>query len=204
MSDKYQGKYRIKSTRLQNWDYSWNALYFVTICTQNRAFYFGDIEKGQMILSEIGKIAKRCWYEIPKHYPFVELDEFVVMSNHIHGIVIINHLNVAGAINPNGGDAMNRVCTDIINSNDGGAINFNGGITGNKNPMLSDGLSRIIRWYKGRVSFESRMIHADFAWHTRFHDHIIRNDESFHRIRDYIYNNPLKWTDDKFSHEAES
>ena len=97
---------------------------------------------------------------------------------------------------------------DEINPNGGGAINcvFSGAcnITGNKNPMLSDGLSKIIRWYKGRVSFESRKIHADFAWHTRFHDHIIRDDEAFHRIKDYIHNNPIKWMDDKFCKEAES
>lgn len=211
MSDKYKGKYRIKSTRLQNWDYSWSALYFVTICTQNREFYFGDIAKNQMILSAIGKIAKRYWYKIPKHYPFVELDEFVVMPNHIHGIIIINNSDDKDAINPNGRDAIHGVCTngeDIINPNNRDAIHGVctdvGGITGHKNPMLSNGLSRIIRWYKGRVSFESRKIHADFAWQARFHDHIIRNEESFQRIRNYIHNNPLKWKADKFSDDAES
>jgi len=73
-----------------------------------------------------------------------------------------------------------------------------GGITGIKNPMLSDNLSKIIRWYKGRVSFESHKIQADFAWQPRFHDHIIRNNSSFQRIKNYIYENPAKWTDDKF------
>ncbi|MEX2403493.1 MAG: hypothetical protein WD625_05130, partial [Balneolales bacterium] len=73
-----------------------------------------------------------------------------------------------------------------------------GGFAGNKNPMLHDNLSKIVRWYKGRTSFESRKIHAGFAWQSRFHDHIIRNDESFHRISEYIINNPAKWQEDKF------
>lgn len=105
MLDKFKGKYRIKSTRLQNWDYSWDALYYITICTQRKEFYFGDIAKGEMVLSAIGKIAKRYWYEIPKHYPFVELEEFVVMPNHIHGILIIN--------NPNCRYAIHGVCMAI-------------------------------------------------------------------------------------------
>ncbi|MFT5750128.1 MAG: putative transposase [Ancylomarina sp.] len=64
--------------------------------------------------------------------------------------------------------------------------------------MLSDGLSKIIRWYKGRVSYESMKVHADFTWQARFHDHIIRNDELFQKIRDYINNNSLTWAEDKF------
>ncbi len=64
--------------------------------------------------------------------------------------------------------------------------------------MLNDNLSKIIRWYKGRTSFESRKIHADFAWQPRYHDHIIRNDESFQKISEYIKNNPANWSADQF------
>ncbi|MNX86538.1 hypothetical protein D3C86_1184240 [compost metagenome] len=74
----------------------------------------------------------------------------------------------------------------------------NGGIAGDKNPMLNENISRIIRWYKGRCSFEMRKIHADFKWHSRFHDHIIRNSKSFETIQTYIENNPSKWGEDKF------
>jgi len=190
MSEKFNGIYRIQSARLKNWDYSWNAIYFITICTQDREFLFGDITDGKMVLSEIGEIAKTYWEEIPQHFPFAELNEFVVMPNHIHGIIIINN---SGKEKDNiGREAINRVST--INS----ISTERGGITGLKNPMLSDNLSKIIRWYKGRVSFESRKIHADFGWQARFHDHIIRTDESFQKIRDYINNNPMTWADDKF------
>jgi len=87
---KFQKKDRIESNRLQNWDYSSNAAYFITICTKNRKHFFGKIFKGKMQLSEIGKMANIYWNEIPEHFPFVKLDAFVVMPNHVHGINIID------------------------------------------------------------------------------------------------------------------
>lgn len=99
-------------------------------------------------------------------------------------------------------DDSNDAIDDTSNKNTSDDIpNQNkipGGITGTKNPMLHDNLSRIIRWYKGRVTFESRKICEDFAWQPRFHDHIIRNDKYYQRISDYIRNNPLNWVDDRF------
>lgn len=74
----------------------------------------------------------------------------------------------------------------------------NGGISGDKNPMLHENISRIIRWYKGRCSFELRKTHPNFTWHTRFYEHIIRDAKSFENIQDYIENNPLQWHKDKF------
>ena len=108
MKGKFQNKYRIESTRLQKWDYGWNASYFITICTKKRKHYFGEIQNGEMLLSEIGIIAQKYWYEIPEHFPFVILDEFKVMPNHIHGIITINKsknnwdLNGCGNGNRNG------------------------------------------------------------------------------------------------------
>ncbi|MEO7315098.1 MAG: hypothetical protein ABIW47_07935, partial [Ginsengibacter sp.] len=74
-----------------------------------------------------------------------------------------------------------------------------GGFAGDKNPMLNDNISKIVRWYKGRCSFEIRKINVDFKWQSRFHDHIIRNDKEYQRISDYIINNPDTWKDDKFN-----
>lgn len=93
MSHKFQNKYRISSTRLQNWDYRWNAPYFITICTENKEHYFGEIVNGKMILSNQGILADVFWYEIKTHATHVELDEFTVMPNHIHGILILNNPN---------------------------------------------------------------------------------------------------------------
>src|SRR5690606_17956455 len=163
MSEKFNGKYRNESIRLQNWDYGWNAAYFVTICTQNRVCYFGNVADGKIVLNDVGKIAYNFWIRIPEHFPFIKLGNHVVMPNHIHGIVIIDKPNNVGA----------RLIAPLMEPME--PTKHPGGITGNKNPMLHDNLSKIIRWYKGRTTFESHKNHPDFAWQSRFHDHIIRN-----------------------------
>ena len=228
MQDKFQNKYRIPSARLQNWDYSSNGAYFITICTQNREHYFGEIKDAAMQLSTIGQLAEQYWKEIPNHFPFVELENFVVMPNHIHGILIINKLhdditaemrliasvrdNIApntqliapenNDIAPENDDNLEetRLIASVrneISSVRGDEINI-GGFAGDKNPMFHDSISKIIRWYKGRCSFEIRKSHASFAWQSRFHDHIIRNAHSFENIQNYIRDNPQKWKEDKF------
>ncbi|MEX0772779.1 MAG: hypothetical protein WD038_06400, partial [Balneolales bacterium] len=93
--DKYKNKYRIPSARAPFWDYGWNAAYFVTICTKKREHYFGEITTGRdainrVSLSEIGEIARDCWLAIPEHFPFVKLENHIVMPNHVHGIVVID------------------------------------------------------------------------------------------------------------------
>ncbi len=90
MPEKYKNKYRIKSIRLENWDYGSNGAYFITICTHNRIHFFGSIKNAEMQLSAIGQMAKKYWHKIPEHFPFVKLGAFVVMPDHIHGIIIID------------------------------------------------------------------------------------------------------------------
>ena len=92
MADKFQNKYRITSSRLKNWDYRTSAAYFITICTANRTHFFGEIVNQKMVLSNTGVIADILWHHIPNHAPNVSLGEFVVMPNHIHGIVEIKTL----------------------------------------------------------------------------------------------------------------
>ncbi len=203
MTDKYQNKYRIPSARLQEWDYGWNGSYFVTICTQNRKCYFGNINNcrdaihrvsiSDYHISEIGKITDKYWLQIPQQFPFVKLGYHIVMPNHVHGIIIIDKQNEnTTAINTANRDAINTANRDAINRVS------TGGITGNNNPMLHNNLSRIIRWYKGVVTFKARSINKDFAWQSRFHEHIIRNEKSYNDISEYIIHNPQKWHDDKF------
>ncbi len=171
---------------MRNWDYGWNAMYFVTICTKNRVCYFGEIiatqnfaSQYEMKLSEIGKLAHKCWLEIPEHFPFVILDEFVIMPNHVHGIIIINK--------PDGGDGG------------GGGVEAQNFAplpekpSKNKFGPQSKNLGSIIRGFKTGVTVDAHKINPVFAWQPRFHDHIIRNEESFQRIRNYIINNPANW-----------
>jgi len=233
--DKYKNKYRIPSARARFWDYRWNAAYFVTICTQNREHWFGKIVKTQnaaspnkMDLSPIGHIANSCWYEIPHHFPFVELGAHVIMPNHVHGIVIINKPD------DERDDGRNDVRDD---GRDGGrddgrddgrdveTQNFASlqqqhpdGITPpdasqprdasqppepnkpqNQFGPQSKNLASIIRGFKIGVTKNARQIHSDFAWQSRYHDHIIRDDPSFQRISNYIIHNPAHWQEDKFN-----
>jgi len=207
MSDKFQDIYRIPSARADWWDYGNSAAYFVTICTAGREHYFGEIipvetrliasphtaaSKLEMQLTVLGQIAHQNWIEIPCHFPFIKLDVFVVMPNHVHGILVIdkpNHRVSDKNDAKNLSDAINRVSTGKCP----------GGITGKNNPMLSDNLSRAIRWYKGKTTFQCRSVHADFAWQTRFHDHIIRDEKEYWKIREYILNNPKRWDEDKYN-----
>jgi putative transposase len=217
MTGKFQNKYRIPSARLQNWDYGNNGAYFITICTANRDHFFGEIKETRFIASEIGKLAKQFWLEISKQFPFIKLGNFVVMPNHVHGILIIdkktNIPNASGERAQDQSDELNvlnatvdtrliaylRSPTDIPSPTDiSSPTNIPGGVAGNKNPMLHENISRIIRWYKGRCSFEMRKIQAGFAWQSRFYDHIIRNAGEYQRIQNYIANNPINWKEDKF------
>jgi putative transposase len=85
----FHNKYRIESFRLNTWDYTTAATYFITICTNKRLHYFGEIENGKLIYTPVGAIADVLWHEIKIHVPNVELDKFIVMPNHIHGILIL-------------------------------------------------------------------------------------------------------------------
>lgn len=93
-SENFKNKYRIPSARLVDWDYGSNGLYFITICTKNRSHYLGSIvetdDSASLIATDIGRIAQDNWRDIPLHFPFIELDEYVIMPNHIHGILSVN------------------------------------------------------------------------------------------------------------------
>ncbi len=300
MGDKFKNKYRIDTARLKWWDYGWNAAYFVTICTRNREHYFGEIKDGKMWLTNIGKIAQDFWVAIPEHFPFVKLGEFVIMPNHVHGIIIIdkpesdsvethnrashngkkqrkmvetqnftskinptemgNETNVethhyASNMNPDktGSDAnvkmhhhasifkpddmddhdmvmmhdnVSNIKSGNINNDDmvqthNNASNMKPGNINNddmvetqnfaslpnENPNnhsrnrfgpQSQNLASIIRGYKSAVKKYATLHRIDFAWQSRYYDHIIRDEQSFYRISEYIKNNPVNWWEDRY------
>ncbi|MDP1725672.1 MAG: hypothetical protein Q8M15_02730 [Bacteroidota bacterium] len=216
---KYKNKYRIGSARLQNWDYGSDATYFITICTRKRKHFFGEIisdssGKLTMHLDETGRLAGQYLTEIPKQFPFTELGNFVVMPNHVHMIFIFDKSGVGINQNVFQGDTVAPTETRLIASlqaplpsilppplpldlQSTGIYNP-GGISGDKNPMINENISRIIRWYKGRSAFEIHKINVGFKWQGRFHDYIIRNYIEFENIRNYIINNPQNWKEDEF------
>lgn len=192
---KYNNKYRIESVRLKNWDYRNNGAYFITINTGNRKHFFGEIINSEMQLSPIGEYAENFWMEIPKHFPFVELGNFVIMPNHTHGILIINNPNPVISLHCN---EINKSlqCNEIDKSlqcNDSTGNQYFSDIS-----PKSGSISTIIRSYKSVVSKHARLLNPEFNWQPKFHDHVIRNSESFERIQNYIENNPSNWKEDKF------
>ena len=196
---KYQNKYRIPSSRAAFWDYSQNGAYFITICTKHRVHYFGDIEHQVMTLSPIGTNAQSCWYEIPQHFPFVELGPFITMPNHIHGIVIINK-QVIKMDDTNIMNDANVMIDANVETQNFASLQPPPPPPPNPNKFgpQSQNLASIVRGYKIGVTKNARQIHSDFAWQPRFHDHIIRDDSEYQRITDYIENNAQNWENDKF------
>jgi len=91
MPELFQNQYRIKSARLEGYDYTQPAWYFITICTKDHKEYFGKIVDNEIVLNKTGSIALKCWKEIPAHFPNTDIDSHILMPNHIHGIVIINY-----------------------------------------------------------------------------------------------------------------
>ena len=176
--DLFKNKYRIRSSRLKGWDYSKNGYYFVTICVKNREFSFGRIEHTEMVLSDIGKIAKQCWHDIPAHFPFVKLDEYIIMSNHIHGVIVIDKNDDSNIAN--------------VETQNLASLPWNP----NKFGPQSKNLASIVRGFKIGVKKWATINGIHFEWQSRFYDRIIRDEDKFWNVRNYIQNNVLKWDED--------
>src|SRR6218665_3994890 len=157
MRDLFNNKFRIPSARLQSWNYANQGIYFITICTKDRESFFGKIYNSSLIPTEIGQIAWTEWFKVTDIRPDmnIELGEFVVMPNHIHGIVII------------GRNEFNK--PDYSN------------IDNSQNQFLaqSKNLASIIRGYKSSVSSYAKKNNIVFEWQARFHEHIIRSDNDY-------------------------
>ena len=183
--EKYKNKYRIASSRASWWNYSWNAAYFITICTQNRVHYFGEIINQKMQLSSVGILADVFWHEIKNHSKNIELDAFVVMPNHIHGILIIDG-------NENG-DIDIAADAETRHAETRHALSQQRFQNQGKNSVSS-----LVGSYKSAVTKHANRLNLESGWQTRFHDHIIRNEVEFDRIANYIESNVANWKDDKF------
>jgi len=178
MKNKYKNKYRTQSIRKPNWNYSSPNWYFVTVCTKYMEMYFGDVEEGEMKLNEMGTITYRCWLEIPIHFPHVEINEFVIMPNHVHGIITINKM------------------FDVETQNFASLREM-----GNKFGPQSKNLGSIVRGFKIGVKNYSTMNNIPFNWQSNYHDRIIRNEFELSAKIEYIFNNPARWDRDRNNKE---
>ena len=188
--EKFKEKYRIPSTRLQSWDYGSNGMYFITICTGDRRRFFGKIVQGKMMLSHVGILADVLWYEIKNHGKNIELAEFVVMPNHIHGILILDNLHLG----------RDKACLVSTTNNVTNTTNAKTNPIG-RDRFQNQGkntISSIVGGYKSAVTKHAHRLGFDFYWQSRFHDHIIRNEQSYLQIAEYVINNPRNWRDDCF------
>ena len=204
-----------KSLRRPYWDYRTDGAYFITICTKNRVRYFGEVIEGKMELSSLGVIANTLWNEIPEHTRNCRLGAFVIMPDHVHGILILKN---------NGGDSQRSVVacndapnptkindapnpTNIKNSisqdsfdisiekyhpSDFGRFKKNVNVMSQISPKANS-ISAIIRSYKSAVTKRANELGYCFQWQSRFHDRIIRDKRAYWAISRYIENNPKKW-----------
>jgi len=179
-----------KQYRLPGYDYSLDGYYFVTICTRGRECLFGEVRDNQMQLSQLGKVIDGFWTKIPDHFTYAQMDEFVVMPNHVHGIIVIDHGRRNGRRNgrktvrkPKIRHGLSTVPTVISKKH--------------LQPQPKS-LSIIVRNYKAAVTGESRrQNYSHDLWQPRFHDHVIRDEDSLNRIRLYIQENVFNWGKDR-------
>ena len=180
--DSMQNHHR-KSIRIKEYDYSQAGAYFVTIVTYQRDCLVGKIENELMILNAFGTIAAECWCAIPGHFPTVELGAYVIMPNHVHGVIVIRDDESAfDAV-----DEMGRGA-EMLRPYDDNPHKIN---------VKPGSLGAIVRSYKSAVSYRINKEHnATNIWQRNYYEHIIRNDKDLQRITDYIEANPLRWNDD--------
>ena len=167
--------YHRRSIRWQDYDYTGNGAYFITICTHAKNYLFGDITDGVMRLNEWGQIAKDCWTAIPEHFPTTSLDAFVVMPNHVHGIIIIN-TDADQAAKPGPSSQPRQFAKPIPQS-----------------------LSTIIGAFKSAATKRINLLGENTLspiWQRNYHEHVIRDHERYEFIRAYIDTNPQRWAED--------
>jgi len=186
MNKLYKNKYRTDSFRLKSWDYSNPWWYYVTICTKDKKCWFGKIKNGKMYLNNLGKIVNEEWLNTSNVRENIELDYFIIMPNHLHGIIIINSVETTRCVV----SANDKIEQQIKKETSQRLVSTT---------IKSNSLGSIIGQIKSRVTKRIRSSgFPNFSWQPRFYDHIIRNDNDLYRIRKYISNNPLKWENDEY------
>ncbi len=177
---KFNYKYNPKSNRLEDYDYSSNGIYFITICCKDRQEYFWEIIDGEMVLSEYGKEVEKEINNIPIFRDNVLLDEYVVMPNHIHVNLFLNNVeNNKKMFLPN-------ISTWIPQKREN---NYFSKMSPNKKSLWN--IIKLFKWHVTR-NINKRWEEPYFAWQRNYYDRVIRNDKELHKIRMYILNNPLK------------
>lgn len=217
-----------RSIRLPSYDYTESGAYFITICTQKREHSLGEIMNGKMKLSIIGKIVSKKWFDIPNHHDHVKLGEFIIMPNHIHGIIWIvgassemfetnetvgAHLGVSAEKSPG---MTAKLSSEMIEEKERVCQGKPRRKPRRKSQQIqihqdepqrirkfgkpqSGSLSMITNQFKGSVKrWCNKNDHKWFRWQRNYYEHIIRNDKDLFRITEYISKNPINWSNDEY------
>ena len=188
-----------RSIRLKGYDYTSPGAYFLTLCTHQRQCLFGEIVDGVMHLNEWGKIVERDWLAIPNHNSHIELDEFVVMPNHFHGILIIGCTGEAFA-------SRSWMFPEDLGANasplrmDGVDGSEPGRGDGRPNGTQPGSIGAIVQTFKSQTTRKINRINQSKGrtlWQRNYYEHIVRNENALHRIRTYIQMNPRSWASDQ-------
>ncbi len=168
------------SIRLKGWDYRSAGIYYVTIVTKGNVYLFGNVECGRVVLNEVGKIVEDEWLKTPIIRPYVELDEFVIMPNHLHGIIIIKDELEIEDVSKSGWEMETggaHSCAPVLK-------------------RMPHSLGSIIAGFKSAAAKRINIYRNSSGmavWHRNYYEHIVRDYKSLERIREYIINNPMKW-----------
>ncbi|QOJ28658.1 MAG: transposase [Ignavibacteriales bacterium] len=177
MSDKFLNLYRITSARANWWNYG-NGIYFITTNTYNRERFFSEIINGEVKLLACGEVLKETWERLPGFFSYISIDDFVIMPDHFHGIIMINQTPGEEVIIDN----------QVFEPNPGYSSEKMSEIALKAGP-----LARVVGTFKSMVTRKARKINKQFKWQERFYDRIIRDENGLFAAREYIRMNPLKW-----------
>ena len=194
--------FRRQSLRLPDYDYAGNGGYFVTVCTWQRECLFGDVVDGVVRLNDFGAIVRDCWDAIPYHFKHVSLDEYVIMPNHVHGILIINDVNSSVGAQHAAPDV------DFLQPDthtraqhaaplQGKSVRRIGATPNNVTP---GSLGAVIRSFKSATTKRINALRDNAGcpvWQRNYYEHVIRNEGDLHAIREYIACNPAQWSLDE-------
>ena len=180
MNDSQQNR---RSLRLREYDYRATGAYFVTVCTKDRVSLFGEIDHGNMVRNEFGDIVVVCWSDLPHHFPSIQLDCFIVMPNHIHGLIEITDERAKIDVGAQHAAPVRSAPLHYSPRN-----------------VQPKSLAAIMRSFKSasarRINISSGTPGAAL-WQRNYYEHVVRDDAELERIREYIVNNPARWAEDE-------
>jgi len=192
-----------RSIRLKGYDYTQPGAYFVTLVTRNRETLFGEIVEGEVRLNRVGMVAQREWERLSKRFPAVQIDDYVIMPNHVHGIIVITGRGTADLLTNKDLEILRRAPTktaELLTDMDPETLRRAPTMREQFGQPVPGSIPTIIRSYKSAVTYRVNLIRNSGSaqvWQRNYYEHFVRDEAELNRIRQYISNNPLQWEMDR-------